>query len=257
MDCWKINFKKTALKQGVKIKDNISDVEYDGYSFKATVKDKEDFEVELIIQDGLLFDMSCTCSKKGNCNHEAAVLYFLEEFPEILEDFEDDAQKIKKMNLNDDLKIISESQLIKFLKKEFRKNPKVKYDFIKYFSEESLIDKKAYEKKLKKIIRRGKEPGFSYHGYYNLTIIGSDLKKFMKKDIGILIDQGEYKFAYNLLNEIMDKFIDQIYWDQSHWYDIAYYYREISNYLISNYEFTNKEKEHVRYNEGIINNIVF
>lgn len=247
MKCWKANFKKTPLKQGIKYKDSLEDIAYDGHTFKTTVKGDEDYEVEVIVQDDILFDMSCSCSSKNPCGHEAAALYFLEEFPEILEDGDDgDAVKIRKINVNDDLKIISETQLVKFLKKEFRKNPKVKYDFIKYFSEESLIDRKTYEKKLKKILRRGKEPGFSRHGFYNLTAIGSDLKKFMKKDIDILIDLGEHEFALKLLNEIMDIFIDPIYWNQNHWYEIAFYWHQYCSYLLENYDFTGTEKEHVK-----------
>lgn len=257
MKCWKNNFKKTALKQGIKNKDNIKDIGYDGHTFKSTITAKGDYEVKLIIQDDILFDMSCTCSSKSPCAHEATALYFLEEFPEVLEDFKGDVLKIKKINVSNDLKVISKDQLVKFIKKEFRKNPKLKYDFIKHFSEESLIDKKAYEKKLKGILRRGKEPGFSHHGYYNLRSIGSDLKKFMKKDIQIIIEQGEYEFAFKLLNEIMDIFIDQIYWDENAWYDIAYYYREYCNYLLENNKLTDAERQHVLANTYHIDNIVF
>ena len=55
-------------------------------------------------------------------------------------------EKIAKININDDFKIVSLNNLKKFLKNEFKKHPKVKYDFIKYFEKESLIDKKDYEK---------------------------------------------------------------------------------------------------------------
>lgn len=257
MKCWKTNFKKTPLKQGLKYKENITDINYDGRTFTATVKAKEDYGVELTIQDDILFDMSCECSAKTPCAHEAAALYFLEEFPEVLEDFDGDVEKIRKISVNDELKIISETQLIKFLKKEFRKNPKLKYDFIKHFSEESLIDKKAYEKKLNGILRRGREPGFSHHGFYNLRSIGSDLKKFMRNDIQIIMDQKEYKFALKLLNEIMDIFIEDIYWRENAWYDIAYYYREYCYFLMDNYALTSEEIGHIRANTYHIDNIVF
>lgn len=250
MKCWKSNFKKTPLKQGIKYKDDIKDISYDGRTFRCGVK-SEECEVELVIQDDLLYDMDCTCSKKGACAHEAAALYFLEEFPEILEDFEGEAEKIKKANVNDDLKVISKSQLVKFLKKEFRKNPKLKYDFIKHFSEESLIDTKEYERKLNGIMK-GKR-----YGYYDLDAIGGNIKKFMKKDIYTLIEQGESKAAFKLLNKIMDTFIDPLYWNDRNWYEIAYYYREYCNFLFRHYSFTKKEKEHAKKHIREINNIVF
>ena len=96
----------------------------------------------------------------------------------------------------------------------------MKYDFINFIGKESLIDKKDFKRNLKRILKRGRADGFSIHGFYDLDVIGSDLKRFMKKDIHI-INQGEYRFAYELLSGIMDIFIDQIYWDNHHWYDMC------------------------------------
>ena len=239
MKCWKNNFKKTPLKQAIKLKDDITDITYDGLTFKSTVKGKEDYEVTLTVQDNILYDMSCSCSKKAACAHEAAALYFLEEFPEVLEDFEGDAESIKKINVNDDFKVISKAPLVKFLKKEFRKNPKLKYNFIKHFSEESKIDTKEYQKKLNGIIK-GKR-----YGYYDLDRIGGGITKFMRDDIFTLVEQKEYEAAMKLLNKIMDIFIDDVYWGQNYWYEIAYYYSEYCDYLLEHHEFSHEEREHI------------
>ena len=83
------------------------------------------------------------------------------------------------------------------------------------------------------------------------------LKNFIKKDIYTLIEQNEYELAFRLLNEIMDLFIDQIYWDDDAWYEIAYYYREYTYFLLENGEFSNPEILHVKKNIAIINDIVF
>lgn len=255
MECWKSKFKDKILQNGLKHKDNITDTYYDGYTFTAKVKS---YDVELIIQDNTLFDMTCSCSRKSPCAHEAGVLYFLEEFPEILDDFEDDtSEKIKDISINNDLKIISDGKLKKFIKAEFRKNPKLKYNFIKFIEEESLIDKKDFENKLEKILKRGKESEFGYHGYYTLENIGSDLKKFMKKDIRLIIDQGEYKFTYKMINEIMDIFMEEIYWDMNHWYGLAYYYHEYAYELIDKNVLTDNEKEHMMKHLRIINDRAF
>ena len=259
MNGWKNNFNEKVLKQGLKYKNNTSIVDYDGYSLKANIKSNNTFNVELVLQNGILFDMECSCSKKSSCAHEAGVLYFLDEFPEVLEDFpkSSDVTDISQIDVSDDLKIISDSKLKKFLKKEFKNNLKFKYDFIKYFKEESLIDIKSYEKKIKKILRHGKGQGFSNHGYYELHRIGSDLKKFINNDIDLLIEQRDYKNAYVFLNQIMDTFIDQIYWDEDAWYDIAYYYREYCFILLESNEITSDEKQHIMGNLHIIGNIVF
>lgn len=198
--------------------------------------------------------MSCSCSKKSPCTHEAGALYFLEEFPEILEDFSQDSEgeKITDIDISSELKVIFESKLKKFLKKEFRKNPKLKYNFIKQFSSESLIDPKSYERKLKQILRNGGKE----FGFYKLHNMRTPLKRFIKKDIYLLIEQREYKLALKLLNEIMDIFIDEIYWDDDAWYEIAYYYREYTEFLINHEKFSNDEKLHVQRNVNIINDIV-
>lgn len=253
MDCWKINFNEKTLNQGIKYKDNVEDIIYDGYTFKATINSK--FNVELIIQDNLLYDMSCSCSKNSSCGHEAGLLYFLEEFPEILEDFSKDSvsEKIADIDISEDLKVISESKLKKFLKKEFKKNSKLKYNFIKQFKNESIIDSKAYERKLKGILRNGGKE----FGYYKLHNMRTPLKRFIKKDIDVLIQQNEYKLAFKLLNEIMDLFIDQIYWDDDAWYEIAYYYREYIYFLLENGEFGENDRLHVQKNLNVINGIIF
>ncbi len=253
MNCWKNNFNEKTLKQGIKYKNDVENIAYDGYAFNATVKSK--FDVELILQDNLLYDMNCNCSKKSSCAHEAGLLYFLEEFPEILEDYaeETDFEKISDIDINGDLKVISESKLKKFLKKEFRKNPKLKYNFIKHFSSESLIDTKAYERKLKQILRNGGKE----FGYYKLHNMRTPLKNFIKKDIYTLIQQNEFELAFKLLNNIMDHFIDPIYWSDDAWYEIAYYYREYVTFLLRHGKFRKEEESHVKKNVDKINDIVF
>ena len=253
MNLWKENFNEKTLNQGIKYKNNVEDIAYDGYMFKATVNSK--FNVELIIQDSVLYDMSCSCSKKSSCGHEAGLLYFLEEFPEILEDLSKDSvsEKIVDIDISEDLKVISESKLKKFLKKEFKKNSKLKYNFIKQFKNESIIDSKSYERKLKGILRNGGKE----FGYYKLHNMRTPLKRFIKKDIDVLIHQNEYDLAFKLLNEVMDLFIDQIYWDDDAWYEIAYYYREYIYFLLENGKFSENDRLHVQKNLNVINGIIF
>ena len=252
MNCWKDNFNEKTLNQGLKYKNNVENLSYNGCKFKATINSK--FNVELIMQDNILYDMSCSCSKKSSCAHEAGLLYFLEEFPEILEDFSKDgeSEKITDIDISADLKVISEAKLKKFLKKEFKKNSKLKYNFIKQFKNESLIDSKAYERKLKGILRNGGKE----FGYYKLHNMRTPLKRFIKKDIDILIQQKEYELAFKLLNKIMDLFIDQIYWDDDAWYEIAYYYWEHINFLLKNGDFSENEKFHVQKNLNVINDLI-
>ena len=58
MNCWKNNFNEKTLKQGLKYKNNVENISYDGYTFKASIKTKNEVKVQRIFQDNLLFDMS-------------------------------------------------------------------------------------------------------------------------------------------------------------------------------------------------------
>ena len=222
MKCWKNSFDEKTLKNALKFKDDITDISNDGYTFKACVKGR--YHVELIIQDNILYDMSCTCSKKSGCAHEAALLYFLEEFPEILEDFnEKNTGEVIRTNVEYTLNRISPGNLLKFVRHEFRNDPKLKYRFAKYFERESIIDKKEYERKLKDILKYGKEDGFKKHGHYDIRRVGTPLKKFLRDDLEILITQKEYELAYRLVDEITSIFMDEYYWDTPVWYDMMDY----------------------------------
>ena len=220
MKCWKNRFDEKTLKNGIKFKDKIADIAFKGNTFKACVKNR--YDVELVIEDNILYGMSCSCSKKTGCGHEAGLLYFLDEFPEILEDFNEKnaSTRICEINLDHSLEIISPAKAVKFLSHEFKNDSRLKYRFMKYFEEESLIDEKEYRAKLKYILKHGREPGFRNHGHYNIKKIGNEIKKFLLDDIEILICEKEYGLAYELLDEIIGIFIDQRYWDIPVWYGI-------------------------------------
>ena len=252
MKCWKTKFKKTPLKQAEKLKEEIKNPEYDGYSFTSNV---DGFDVELVIQDDRLYDMNCSCTRKTPCAHEAAALYFLEEFGEILEDYDkENTEKITKISVNDDLKDISTSKLIKFVKAEFRKNPQFKYDFIKYFEEESMVDTKEYARKLKKILRRGREPGFSHHGFYDFKKISTELKRFVNKDIEVLIRHGEGEFALEKLIEITDIFKDPMYRVNDAWFEIMLSYGDYCGIILSNFKIPSEMKNHAIENLNKLSN---
>ena len=127
------------------------------------------------------------------------------------------------------------SQHSSFIKKELRSNPKFKYDFIKNFKDKSLIDRKVYEKNLKRIFSNAKSRGFSLHGHYDMDSLAKPLKQFMRSDIKKLINAKEYQFACELLNQIMDNLSDEIYLTEESFYNAIYYYLDYSYILLIGY----------------------
>ena len=235
MNSWKYLFTKNMLEKADKFKGKIDEVEHTATSIKAVVKSTREFNVELLLEEDIFLDVSCSCSAKSLCVHEAIFLKFIDEYPEILEDYKSHYNKNKSL-LNEDteniLKNISNTKLNSFLKKEFRQNPKFKYDFIKHFSNTSLIDKKAYEKKLKRIFNNAKAPGFKYDRYYKMSSLSKPLKQFMREDIKRLVNLKEYEFACKLLNDIMDELDDEIYLDDRSFFNAIYYYQDYADILL-------------------------
>jgi len=235
MNSWKYIFTKSILEKADKFKGKIDNIEHTPTSIKAIIKSTREFNVELILEEDLFLDVSCSCSAKSHCVHEAIFLKFIDEYPEIVDDHKSYYNK-KKSLLNEDteniLKNISKTKLNSFIKKEFKQNPKFKYDFIKYFNNASLIDKKAYEKKLKRIFNNAKGPEFSYGGYYDMRSLAKPLKQFMREDIKRLVNLKEYEFACKLLNDIMDELDNEIYLDDRSFYNAIYYYQDYADILL-------------------------
>ena len=64
MKGWKNNFNEKVLKQGLKYKNSTSIVDYDGYSLKANIKSNNTFDVELVLQNGILFSLKNKTNSK-------------------------------------------------------------------------------------------------------------------------------------------------------------------------------------------------
>lgn len=245
-------YSKSILGRAENFKGKIEDIEHTPYSIKANVKTSRVFNVELLLEEDVFLDVCCSCSSKSHCVHEAVFLKFIDEYPELLDDHEkfyDKNESLLNVDTENMLKNISQAKVNTFLKKEFRSNPKFKYDFIKHFQNNSLIDKKEFEKKLKRIFNNAKAPGFSYDGFYNMNSLSKPLKQFMREDIKKLINLEEYEFACKLLNDIMDKLDDNIYLDYRSFYNAIYYYQDYSDILLDkklSKKSRSKMQEHLR-----------
>lgn len=234
------------LKRQINLREKIDNIQHTSSTINATIKSTREFNVELILEEDIFLDVTCSCSSKSHCVHEAIFLKFIDEYPEILEDHKKYYNKDKSL-LNEDtdsiLKNISKTKLDSFIKKEFKRNPKFKYDFINHFHHNSLIDKKTYEKKLKRIFNNAKGRGFSYSGYYDIDSLSKPLKQFMREDIKKLVNLKEYEFASKLLNDIMDILDNEIYLDDRSFYNAIYYYQDYSEILLDKkLSKNNKEK---------------
>ena len=124
---WEKLFKRQILERGYEYyqKGKVEILHYSEDTLEAVVSGTEDYNVSIYSEDGEIEDMYCDCpyaDDENKCKHMAAVLYALEDLPEISEHDPDDINEaspdllkeflIKSMTYDEDLKY----KFIRFLK---------------------------------------------------------------------------------------------------------------------------------------------
>ena len=133
-------------------------------------------------------------------------------------------------------------KLKEFLLAEFMQNTHLTNNFLKEFGHSESVDKKAYESKLKKILRKGEGADFYLHHIYEYDRLEKQLIIFLKKDINDLLSNKQYELGCDLLCEIADVLDDELSTNQESWYNLVKEYLKYANPLIESIYLT---KEYV------------
>ncbi len=213
MKAWELMYDDEDLNEGHKLAGNVEIVENDGVEIIAKI---ETCTVKTYIQYNSPTYASCSCCKKTSCKHEPALIYYLENHPELFMD---------EMKLEEILNIVSEENLKEFQLKELKTHAELKSKFMKEFETRS-IDKKHYEDKLSRILNRGKDKYFDDHGIYDLDSMAPYLYSFLMEDIDKILSAGEHNFACCLLCRIGKVLNDEIVSTADSWYDLAELFME-------------------------------
>lgn len=80
LKAWEKMYESSDLDEALKLVDRVSVKSSDGVQIIAQV---EDFEVETIVEYNSPSYLSCSCSSKYTCKHEASLVYYLERHPEL------------------------------------------------------------------------------------------------------------------------------------------------------------------------------
>lgn len=123
MNNWKRFFNNTTLQKAEKFRGNIKDVKCNSSTISGIISSNQNFNVVLVIENGIFFDSSCTCSSKSHCVHEAVFFRFINEYPEILEDqikLYDENKSVLNIDTEDILKKLSSTKLKSFIQKELK-----------------------------------------------------------------------------------------------------------------------------------------
>lgn len=225
---WKYLFEEEILERADSYVADVNNVKRVGDKITCDVRGTCDYYVTVTLSNGDVELISCNCPYEFHCKHEAALLYYIEEHPDLLDDEVkdgfDDADAI--------LSSIDCHTLRRFIKEELSVNENLRNNFMNEFRTKCRVDKRFYRDKLERIFENAKSREFSMHGYYDLDYVGGSLLRFMDEDIGRIASLGEDAVACELLNHIMKKLDDDMYLNFDSWYDIASRYDEYGSSLV-------------------------
>ena len=208
MKAWQKQYSTEELDEALKIS---GDVKIKSIYDEQIIAGVGDFEVETVIEYGSPSYLSCTCPSRMPCRHEAALVYYIINHPELCSK-EQDFDEIFNMVCEDDLK--------NFLKEEFKANNDLKNRFIKRFSSNS-VNRDFYSDKLSDIFKRSEGRDFEYHGFYDLDLMEDGLYEFISSDIPDILASGEHDFACDLMIRIAKILNDEVISTHDSWYDLA------------------------------------
>ena len=175
---------------------------------------------------------TCSCEKKSGCEHEAALRYYIDEHPELLQKTED----IKKI-----VNTLDKKSLKEFLIKELEQNTILSINFLKDFDNKKEVDKEKYHSKLSSILKKGEGPDFFLHHIYDFERLEVKLKRFMTQDINQLLKNGEYELGWELLCTIADVLNDELSINQDAWYNLTEIYSDYANPLLESLYLTKEQ----------------
>ena len=205
---WQKQYSTEELDEALKL---VEDVEIKNMCDEQIIALVGDFEVETIIEYGTPSFLSCTCPSREPCRHEAALVYYIINHPELCSQKEDFEELFT---------LVCEEDLKNFLKEEFKINKDLKERFIRRFSS-SPISRDFYSDKLSDIFKRGEGRDFEYHGFHDLDLMEDELYEFISSDIHDILASGEHDFACELLIRIAKILNDEVISTYDSWYDLA------------------------------------
>ena len=224
MTNWKNLFYKRILERGEDYYEEglVTDVTKTSSGYHALVEGSEVYEVEIEMDDGEIYDLSCDCpfADGGNyCKHMAAVLYYLDTENEEDEQKEPDMSwmeriAIQNKELDDVISHIPEEEIRKFVKRLASEDSEIRNWLMTSYSQKIDAQQvKLLHEEVDDIVYRysGRHRFIDYVHAWNFT---SDLESFLYDKVQILINRNCHMQAFDLTNYVF-KIIGNIDMDDS------------------------------------------
>ena len=199
---WEKLFKRQILERGYEYyqKGKVEILHYSEDTLEAVVSGTEDYNVSIYSEDGEIEDMYCDCpyaDDENKCKHMAAVLYALEDLPEISEHDTDD--------INDLINEASPELMKEFLIKSMTYNEDLKYKFIRFLkARRKEISISEYKEHLDYLIINYAD-GTDYIDYRYSFQFFNEADELLTECTDILIAEKCYYDAYDIVKYYLYK----------------------------------------------------
>ena len=211
MTDWENYFSNVILERGYDYfeMNTVEIINASNKSIDAKVIGSDAYDVRINFKNREIKSMYCSCPYYDNCKHQAAVLYYADNHPEIFPKNDDIDKLVKNVSLKD---------LREFLIEELA-NDKDLLNRFKVFTD-SATDEDFYEKKL------------TYCFSKPVNVI-----RFIDEDMSFLIKNGNFDTVLKLSRLIVDYLKEIYHCDYDAFIDILYKLDSIMIYLFNrNYE---------------------
>ena len=208
---WELYFKNIILERGYDYyqMNAVEIINASNRSIDAKVIGSDAYDVRINFKNRKIKSMYCSCPYYDNCKHQAAVLYYADNHPEIFPKNEDIDKLVKNVSLKD---------LREFLIEELA-NDKDLLNRFKVFTD-SATDEDFYEKKL------------TYCFSKPVNVI-----RFIDEDMSFLIKNRNFNLVLKLSGLIVDYLKEIYHCEYDAFIDILYKLDSIMIYLFNrNYE---------------------
>lgn len=243
---WKDYFSDEVINQSLGYMDSIEEVLITNDIINANFQKSVHYHVSIHIKDNEVDYMFCTCGKKGNCKHQAAVLRYVEE-NNLLE---------KENDFWNLIETVDDNLLKEYFIEVLNENPSFKEDFIRKFKKEPKIDSRPYFDKLEMIINNSKGSDYYNFGYYNIDVLADEIHGFLCNEIFELMGIHQYEVVFELLDYIADVLNNEMYVDNDYWYFACDEYLQIAYSLEDTYVLSDMQLDRLDANTSFMRNFI-
>ena len=201
--------------------------------YEATVEGTEEYDVEIEIRDGRIYDMYCSCpyAEDGNyCKHMAAVLYVITEESDDFAPAENvpEKQEQDRAELEKTIEDMPEAEIRGLVLELALEDESLRNRILaKYAEGISELQMIRLKKEVDGIVYRYSDRS-GFVDYYHAMDFTNALNEFLDDKVQILIEQCYHKQAFELTNHVfycvgnqdMDDSDGGISWIADHCYEI-------------------------------------